>query len=144
MKTIKYPGFSKLSIIVPEDWEPHNQERIGVFSADKKLEVAGTAFGTNGKSIEEFTKDKNEAILIQMKWYKVSSELKKINHPKYTGYVQEYQGIWPNEETPTTYIVTTIGMDGVAMSLTFTCLTKEIDAYRSIINNIIMSIDLKK
>ena len=54
-RIVEYPGFSKLTIEVPASWQTYAQERIGVFSDDKKLEVAGSAFGTNGQPIEDFT-----------------------------------------------------------------------------------------
>lgn len=143
-RIVEYPGFSKLTIEVPADWVTYDQKRIGVFSADKKLEIAGSAFGTNGQPIEDFTETKHQGITQKMHWYKATTELNKIDHPKYGGYVKEYQGIWPKEDIPTTYIVTTIGMDDIAMSLTFTGFTKDIDAYREQVKKIISSIELKK
>lgn len=143
-RIVEYPGFSKLTIEVPADWKTYDQKRVGVFSADKKLEVSGSAFGTNGQPIEDFTENKHQGITQKMHWYKATTELTKIEHPKYSGYIKEYQGIWPKEDIPTTYIVSTIGMDGIAMSLTFTGFTKDIDTYREQVKDIIKSVQLKK
>ncbi len=105
--------------------------------------MAGTVYNSGKKSIEEFTKDKHDAILKQMSWYKATTDLTKLSHSKYPGYIKEYQGVWPNEEKPTSYVVTTMFVDGYSLSLTFVALTDEIGAYRNDIENVIKSVNLK-
>ena len=77
-----------------------------------------------------------------MPWYEETTKLTEIKHPKYKGYLKEFQGVWPEEDIPTTYIVSTIAVDGIALSLTFTGFTKDIDAYRDQIKRIIASVKM--
>ena len=139
MKLIEYPLLKNLTIEVPKTWGTYNNERFGIQSPEKELEVAGTVYRANDKTIKTFTADKHSSISNSMPWYTEETQLSPLNDSKYTGFIQEYKGIWAGENEPTTYVVTTFQIQEYYLTLTFTSLTSQVSKYRKDIDKIIKS-----
>lgn len=139
---VKYPDFPELSISVPSTCEIYNKERYGLFSDDNKLEIAGTAYKSKGNEVsaKKFAEMRVSSIPDDMPWYKEVTELKELKGLGEGAYVIEYEGIWPNESDPTSYIVVMAKNESILLSLTFTAFTKDMDSKRSVIDSIIKSV----
>ena len=142
-KKIEYPQSPNLTIEVPVEWVVTDKTRFGVTSKNEELEVAGTAFSASGKKMSDFISTKRESILAKMPWYKSKGNPVKVEGTQYTAYVEEFEGIWPNEKEPTSYVVSYIEIDGLFLSLTFTSLTSKTPNYRKNIEAIYKSVVFK-
>ena len=148
LMNVGYPDFPELSISVPSSYKIYNKERYGIFSDDEKLEIAGTAYRSTGKEMgaKEFAEARTDSIPKDMPWYSPVRELnpiKGLKGLKYEAYGIEYEGVWPKESEPTSYIVVTIKSDDVLLSLTFTALTSNMNSFRPIVRNVIASTTIK-
>ncbi len=140
---VKYPQLPNLSIETPSDWVVYEKRIFGVEPKNRDIDVAGTVYKASGKDLEGFTQNKHEGTLAKMKWYKPVGGVTKIKSGTYNGYLREYEGVWPNEKEPTTYLVTTFEVQGYFLSLTFTGLSKKFESYRAVIKEICSSIKLE-
>lgn len=144
MRVETYPKLKTLTIEVPENWETYNKQIFGIESPNREVEIAGRIFNGKGKTLEQFTNYKHESIAKRMTWYKPTTELISLDNAPYPTFMQEYEGVWPEEKLSSTYIVTTIAVDNYYLSLTFTGLTSNIAKHRDMINSIINSVKLEK
>lgn len=142
MRTAIYPQLQTLSIVVPDTWESYDKRIYGIESPNREVEIAGRVFNGKGKTLEQFTKYKHGGIAKRMTWYQAKTQLLAIEGVKYPSFIQEYEGVWPEKKSPTTYIVTTFKIENYYLSLTFTGLTENIAKHRDMINSIIRSVKL--
>ena len=142
-KRVEYPQSPNLTIEVPSDWVIYDKTRFGVTSKNEELEVAGTAFSASGKKLSDFVTTKRESIATKMPWYKSKGNPVKVDGVPYAVYVEEFEGVWPNEKEPTSYVVSYIEVDGLFLSLTFTSSSSKMPNYKKNVEAIYKSVVFK-
>ena len=144
MKVVEYPQLPNLYIQTPSDWVVYEKKIFGIEPKNRELDVSGTVYRTNGKTLEEFANEKHNGILTKMNWYKHTTDSRDILGMKYDGFIRDYEGVWPNENEPTTYIVTVFKIEDYFLSLTFTGLSKIVEKNNQTIREICSSVGFNK
>lgn len=139
---VSYPRGFNLRFSAPADWINESTDRISVLSANKKLEIACTVFNANeAKSLSDFAAAKFSAIRTKMPWYDPLCEpLPSVVGKKFDGLMYAFEGVWPQENVPTYYLVYSISLGEAFANVTFTCLSQDYAAYKEMIVDFIESI----
>lgn len=139
---VNYPG-TDVIVSVPGTWLNLSKDRLSIFSPDRKLEVAGTAYEHDSGSLDDFSETKYLSIKEKMPWYKRLAAPRSVTYDRWSGNVVEFVGTWPNETEPTHYFVVTGRQNHIYFSLTFTVLEKDLPNYKNQIEGIFQSVRIK-